>query len=105
MIRSAEGERELAVAAREQAEEQTKRVEAAIADTEQKAKEASEYLEELKKRATVAHGSIWYVLGCVFVCLKSCLMCCAQVDAKRNHRGQEVPAALQAVNILITECE
>jgi len=57
----AEGEREMAVAARKLAEEQTKRVEEAVADTEQKAKEANDYLEELKKRPTVAHGSIWWM--------------------------------------------
>jgi len=59
--KKAEGEREIAVAARQQAEEQTKRVEEAVADTEQKAREANDYLEELKKRPTVAHGSVWWM--------------------------------------------
>jgi len=57
----AEAEREAAVAAREKAEEQTRQVEAAVADTEQKAKEANELLEELKKRDSVPHGAIWWM--------------------------------------------
>jgi len=51
----------LAEEARAAAEEQTRKVEAAVADTERKAKEADDYLEELKRAPTAAHGAIWWM--------------------------------------------
>jgi len=74
-VRKVEAERKVAEAARQKAEErrqsaekeraaaeeQTTKVEAALADTEAKAKEASAFLEELKQRAGVPHGAIWWM--------------------------------------------
>ncbi len=39
-------------------EEQTRRVEAAVRETEEKVKEAQEYLESVKRKGGVAYGAI-----------------------------------------------
>jgi hypothetical protein len=57
----AEEARAKAVEATEAAEAQTKMVEAHIADIKQKMADAMAALEELKKRATIPHGAIWWM--------------------------------------------
>jgi len=42
-------------------EEQTRRVEEAVRDTEARVQEALDYLEEVKKKGGVAHGAIWWM--------------------------------------------
>ena len=48
-------------AARHEAEETTKRVEATLKDTEEKSAAAETALGELKKKAGVPHGAIWWM--------------------------------------------
>jgi len=48
-------------AARKAQIEQTKRVEAAVKDTEKKAQEAQDFVEELKKRAKAPFGTLWWM--------------------------------------------
>jgi len=59
--KQSEQDREAAIAARKAAEAQTVRVEAAVADTERKCREANDILEELKKHEGVPHGAIWWM--------------------------------------------
>jgi len=59
--KQAELNKKLAEEARAAAEEQTRKVEAAIVETNRKAKEADEYLEELKRAPNQPHGAIWWL--------------------------------------------
>ena len=43
------------------AADQARRVEALVQETEQKYKEAVDYLEEVKRKGGVAHGAIWWM--------------------------------------------
>jgi DNA repair exonuclease SbcCD ATPase subunit len=60
-VRKVEAERKVADAARLKSEEQTRKVEAAVADCEAKVAETQAILEELKKASTVPHGAIWWM--------------------------------------------
>jgi len=42
-------------------EQQKLKVEAAVRETEEKYKEAQDYLEEVKRKGGVAHGAIWWM--------------------------------------------
>ncbi len=42
-------------------EEQTRQVEAAVRETEDRFREAQAFLEEVKKKGGVAHGAIWWM--------------------------------------------
>ncbi len=59
--RDADAKAAEAEATRVELEEQTAKVEAAVVETEEKYREASEYLEELKKKGGVAFGAIWWM--------------------------------------------
>jgi len=57
----AEQQRQAAEAEREKAEAATKKFEEQLADTEAQAKAAAAFLEELKTRAGVPHGAVWWL--------------------------------------------